>query len=320
MRGTVCAGRLAFFSAALFTSFATGAQEVDPQELLRRMTASLRRVDFQGSFIYQHDGRTDALRIFHQGGDDERARLISLTGARSEIIRNDRTITCLQPGGPPTLFANHPGYQLLPLVPNVRTLGEQYSVTVSGSDRVAGYDARIVEISPRDPYRYGYRLWLQDGNALLLRSAVLDAARRPLEQFMFVALDVGAKPSETDLSPAGNVGNAASPADEVAITAKPLWSVAGAPAGFRLIRAQRPLGGTPQAEHLLYTDGVATVSVYIEPAAASEQPQVESTIVRGVLSIHSVDAAGMRVTALGDVPPLTVQTMARSVRPNSGID
>ncbi len=320
MRGTACAARLALGSIALLAAFAASAQESDPQELLRRMSAALRRVDFQGSFIYQHDGRTDALRIFHQGGDDERERLISLTGARSEIIRSDRTITCLQQGGAPTLFVNHPEYRLLPLVPNVGALGAQYSVTAAGADRVAGYEARIVDISPRDPYRYGYRLWLQQGNQLLLRSAVLDAARRPLEQFMFVSLDIGARPSETDLLPTGNVGNAASPSDEVAIPAKPLWTVAAAPAGFRLIRTQRPLGGTPQTEHLVYTDGVASVSVYVEPDAASGQPAVESTIVRGVLSIHSVDAAGLHVTALGNVPPLTVQTMARSVRPSRAID
>ena len=121
---------------------------------------------------------------------------------------------------------------MLPLVPNVRELGAQYSVRLGGVDRVAGYDARIVDILPRDPYRYGYRLWLQQGNQLLLRSAIVDEARRPLEQFMFVALDIGEKPSETDLSPAGNVGSAASPVDEMPITTKPFWNVADAPAGF----------------------------------------------------------------------------------------
>lgn len=303
---------------ALFAGVAARAAEPTPQELLRRMSASLRSVDFEGSFIYQHDGRTDALRIFHQGGEHGRERLVSLTGERGEIIRNEHTVTCIQPGATPTLFAGRAQTGLLPLTPNVRELGPEYSVALAGVDRVAGYEASVVDIVPRDPYRYGYRLWLQRDNQLLLRSAVLDAARRPLEQFMFVALDVGAKPNETDLLPAETVAGAVSPSDDVQVNAKPIWLVE-APAGFRLVRTQRPVGDATQAEQLVYSDGIASVSVYVEPHAAVAQgdaaPAVaESTIVRGVLSIHSRDAGGLRVTALGDVPPATVQVMARSVR------
>ena len=94
MRSPGCA--IAVCSIALFASLAANAQELTPEELLRRMSVSLRRVDFEGSFIYQHDGRTDALRIFHQGGEPERERLVSLTGARGEIIRDGHSVTCLQ--------------------------------------------------------------------------------------------------------------------------------------------------------------------------------------------------------------------------------
>ena len=305
-----------FCAGALFASVA--ARAGDAEDLLQRMNASLRGVDFQGSFIYQHDGRTDALRIFHDGGAHERERLVSLTGPRSEIVRDGRTITCAQPGAAPTLFASRAALRLLPLAPDVGSIGAQYNVALAGEDRVAGYDARIVDIVPRDPWRYGYRLWLQRENQLLLRSAVVDATRRPLAQFMFVALDVGAKPSETDLLPTANVATAASPADEVEIKTRPYWTVAAAPAGFRLVRTQRPNGEDAKAEHLVYSDGVANVSIYVEPHADAAPVAAESTTVRGVLSIHSRDANGLRITALGDVPPATVQAMARSVRASAG--
>lgn len=291
------------------------ADEAAAHELLSRMSQSLRSVDYEGSFIYQHDGRTDALRIFHAGGNPERERLISLTGARGEVVRDGTAIVCVQAGGGvPTLFASRAESQLLPLVPNVRELGSEYAVATAGDDRVAGYDARIVEIAPRDPYRYGYRLWLSKDNQLLLRSAVFDAAKRPLEQFMFVALDVGTRPSETDLVPSGDVAAAATPADEMPLATRPAWDVANLPPGFHLVRAQQASGAAPEAEHLVYTDGLASVSVYIEPHALSAPVAVESAMMHGALSIHSVDGAGMRVTALGDVPPATVQAMARGVR------
>ena len=307
--------------AFLITLFASAAQsqEAAPQELLTRMSAALRSSDFQGSFIYQHDGRVDALRIFHLGGERERERLVSLTGERSEIVRDGDTITCVQTGTVPTLFANRADPRLLPLVPNVHALGAQYSVAAGGEDRVAGYGARVIDISPRDPYRYGYRLWLDLNSHLLLRSAVVDAAQRPLEQFMFVALDVGEKPNDTDLLASESIAAASAPADEVRVNSKPLWTIAQAPAGFRLVRTQRPSEAGTQTEHLVYSDGVASVSIYVEPRADSAASvTAESTTRRGVLSIYSRSDARMHVTALGDVPPITVQTMGRSVEASGG--
>jgi sigma-E factor negative regulatory protein RseB len=318
------AAPLAFTAIALLASGIARAADPVAQHLLWRMSASLRSVDYEGSFIYQQDGRTDALRIFHLGGDRERERLVSLTGARNEIVRDDRTITCIQTGLAPTQFSLRNGTGLLPLTPNVRELGAEYAVALAGADRVAGYDASIVDIVPRDPYRYGYRLWLSRDNQLLLRSAIVDAKRQPLAQFMFVALDVGTKPSEADLAPAETLANAVTADANNAAGVRPGWRVE-APAGFRLVRTERVAGNASQSEQLVYTDGVASVSIYVEPHADAKQSEgatasAESTIVRGALSIHSQDAGGLRVTALGDVPPATVQAMAKSVRAIASAD
>jgi sigma-E factor negative regulatory protein RseB len=318
------AAPIAFAAIALLASGIARAADPAAEELLRRMSESLRRVDYEGSFIYQQDGRTDALRIFHLGGERERERLVSLTGARNEIVRDDRTITCIQTGLAPTRFALRNESGLLPLTPNVRALGAEYAVSVAGADRVAGYDASIVDIVPRDPYRYGYRLWLSRDNQLPLRSAIVDAKRQPLAQFMFVALDVGAKPSEADLAPVETVAGAVNADADNGINRRPAWRV-DAPAGFRLVRTELAAGTAELSEQLVYSDGIASVSIYVEPHADATKTEgatafAESTIVRGVLSIHSRDAAGLKVTALGNVPPATVQAMARSVRPLASRD
>jgi len=114
-------------------------------------------------------------------------------------------------------------------------------------------------------------------------------------------------------SSAGAAAPATSP-DELPLATRPAWDIANAPPGFHLVRAQQTTGAAPDAEHLVYSDGIASVSVYVEPHALSAPVAVESAMARGALSIHSVDAAGVHVTALGDVPPATVQAMARGVR------
>ncbi len=125
---------------------------------------------------------------------------------------------------------------------------------------------------PRDPYRYGYRLWLSRDDQLPLRSAIVDAKRQPLAQFMFVALDIGAKPSEAELAPAETVAGAVNAGGDDATIPRPAWRV-DAPAGFRLVRTERVAGNAQLSEQLVYTDGIASVSVYVEPHAAAKKPE-----------------------------------------------
>jgi sigma-E factor negative regulatory protein RseB len=297
------------------------AQEDPAQQLLAQMSAAVGGTDYQGSFIYEHNGEIDALRLFHAGGspDRERERLLSMSGTRSEIVRNGTSFTCLRSGQPTVLFEHRVGARLLPLMPEASALAASpwYAASVAGEDRVAGYRARIVEISARDAYRYGYRLWLDENSHLLLRSALVDGARRTLEQFMFVALDVGAKPKESDLQPGDDAGISA-PADEAPLPGPAQWRVADPPPGFAFLRAERPAQGPTPAEHHLYTDGIANVSVYIEPRDSNAATVADRAMAHGALHIYSRDAGSWRITALGDVPGAAVERMARSVQPAVG--
>jgi len=284
--------------------------------LIARMSAAVGSTDYQGSFIYARGAQIDALRIFHAGGPgNERERLVSMSGPRSEIVRSGGAITCLPAGQPAVLLPNRAGTRLLPLVPDVR--GERfpkyYRADLGGEDRVAGYRTRIVDIVPRDAYRHGYRLWLEESTYLPLRSAVVDAGRHTLEQFMFVALEVGARPKESDLAPSGTAAASAPPA-EMPLGGPPQWRVEDLPPGFYFLRAQRPAEGPTQAEHQLYTDGLANVSVYVEARGERAPAMPDRADARGALSIYTRDDGAWKITVLGDVPRATAQRIALSVK------
>ncbi|MGA9422295.1 MAG: MucB/RseB C-terminal domain-containing protein [Rhodanobacteraceae bacterium] len=321
MRGSSACALVVVLAIACGGSGIATAADVTADELLADMARSMHSLDYQGSFVYQHGGRTDALRVFHLGGARERERLISLTGPRSEVVRNGGTITCVQSGGQRTVFTNDANPSLVPLVPdaNVAKLAANYTLRLGGEDRIAGYNSRVVDIAARDGYRYSYRLWLDQTSRMLLRSTVLDAHQRTLEQFMFVALVVGVKPNETDLLPGNAAGKARAPQDEVVLSGAPIWRVADLPAGYRLARSQRPVQGPPDAEHLMYSDGLASVSVYVEPDAGNSVRKA-SRISRGALNVYSHSSDGWRITVLGDVPAATVTRLARSVRRVSASD
>ena len=292
------------------------AQEGDAQDLLLRMSTAIRSLSYQGTFVYDRDGQIDALRLFHEGANaGERERLVSMSGPRSEVLRDGNSVTCHQAGAGGVAFPNQVDARLLPLVPDTRgaKFSTFYALRIGGEDRVAGYDARIVDVLPRDAYRYGYRLWLDRGTSMLLRSAVVDGASRVLEQFMFVALDIGAKPTESDLALGGGLGTLSAP-DEIGLDGPPRWRATDLPPGFAFVRAQRPLLGPTQTEHHTYTDGVANISVYIEPRDPQLPTQPDRVSTRGVLSIYSRSNGGWTVTALGDVPRATVQRIVQSLQ------
>ena len=285
--------------------------------MLVQMASAIRS---QGSFIYQHAGRVDTLRVFHAGGVLERERLISLNGPRSEVVRNGLDVTCIQADGSATVYASSSGRGLLPLVPDAgnRLLGEHYKVDVVGTDRVAGYLANVVDVVPRDGYRYGYRLWLDQGSHLLLRSMVTDSERRPLEQFMFVSLEIGKRPSDTDLIPSQRelLTTTAAPPGEVDLRGPPAWSVIEPPPGFVFSSARRSRQDGKGAEHLVYSDGMASVSIYVEPRD-QEENGLSTLAGRGILNVYTYVEGDWRFTVLGDVPAATVSAFARSLGPNA---
>ncbi len=292
------------------------AAEDDANGMLARMYASIDTLDYQGSFVYARDGQIDTLRIFHAGGEGaERERLLSTSGARSEIVRSGDSITLLQHDSGAVVFPNRRGTRLLPLVPDIRgeRFNAHYRLKEGGDDRVAGYRARVVDIVPRDAWRYGYRLWLEESSGMPLRSAVVDARKHPLEQFMFVALELGVRPKESDLAPTVTTGATTSPTD-TPFDGEPRWRVVHPPPGYRFVRAQHSTQDTRHGEHLTYSDGLANVSVYVEPHDRAATIAPDRFTARGVLGISVHDTAAWRVTVLGDVPRATAERMASSVQ------
>lgn len=293
------------------------AQQQNPRQILDAMSKAIVALDYEGSFVYEHDGQLDALRLFHAAGGTGRERLVSMSGPRSEIVRSGNLMTCVQKGMPTQILQTRSGFSLLPLLPRAGRVfpAEHYAVSAAGSDRVAGYAARVIEVSARDGFRYGYRLWLDEDTHLPLRSALLDGARRTLEQFMFVSLQIGGKPKESDLT-IGETDLAAQ-VTEVPLQDALRWQVTDLPPGFDFGGAQRPTEGPPTAEHHLYTDGVASVSLYVEPRDTNAPVIADRAMARGAMHVYSRDVDAWRIIAMGEVPAATVERIARSTSARS---
>lgn len=321
-------GRTVLLIACLGVQLAGQAQADDieasdpsrAQQLLKAMTEASRTLNYDGVFIYQYNDRMDAMRIIHQAGEEaERERLISLTGTAREVIRNGQSVTCIFPDDQSIMVEKSLRYQLPPaqLPHSVTRLADSYRIELVGGGRIAGRDTQIIEILPRDRFRYGYRLWLDEKTHLLLKSELLDSQGQPLELFMFTQLEILDRVPDELLEPTINGSNYSwyeNPDDRHTPIKDDAWQVSWLPSGFTISnRADELLANSPlPVQHLVYSDGMTLVSVFVEPVNLGSGVMIGPSRLGAVHAFaRAVD--GYQVIVIGEVPPITVRQMANSV-------
>jgi sigma-E factor negative regulatory protein RseB len=290
--------------ALLLLAVALPAAARDGAEWLQRMTTALATLDYQGSLVYIRDGHVDALQLWHRVDDDgTHERLLALSGVPRELNRRaglawltDRTLpaSASRPAG------------TVPLDP--AALAVTYQIAVSGEDRIAARPVQVLDVRPRDGFRYGYRLWLEHDSGLPLKSVAFASDGRAVEQWMFVEIRIG------DVDDAADPALPAPPArrTEPPPRLEPgsaRWQVRDVPRGFRLALLS---GSETTGEHQVYSDGLARVSLFVEPLGA-DGPNLSGLLRRGALSMYGRITDGHQVTVVGEVPPATVERIAQGV-------
>lgn len=288
------------------------ALAADAAAWLARVGPALRGLDYQGTLVVVADGRVETLRVFHAVRDGrERERLVALSGPPREVVRDGSRVMCIGTGERPVAYdLDQAGRWSVALAVSEAAGLSAYRARLAGEGRVAGHAARQVELLAADRWRYGYRLWLEDNTALPLRVDLLDGQGRVIEQVAFTELALGHTPDEADLAPSAGVPLQRYASLPPVERSEVGWRVPAPPAGYRL-RAARPLPGG--GAHLLYSDGLASVSVYVEPAADALRGGLRQQ--RGAVHARSFWVDGWQVLAIGKVPAATVDHFARTVRP-----
>jgi sigma-E factor negative regulatory protein RseB len=291
------------------------------RQWLDAMSEALQNLNYDGTFVYLHDGKLEAMRIIHQrDGEGEKERLVSLTGSAREVIRDNQSVTCILPDSKSVMVGRSGPRQPFPVVPrDLDSIEKYYRLESVGDDRMAGVMTQVVAITPRDAYRYGYRFWIAKDSKMLLKSDLTGAHGAPIEQVMFTQLGVGNEVSEASLSaPAGEDAPAWHHQDIGGTTTtdpgQPGWVVHRLPDGFTLTHYQRKRmqPGGEGTEHLVYSDGLATVSVYVEMASADDDTLTGLSSM-GAMNAYGAIVDGHQVVVVGEVPAVTVEMMARSI-------
>jgi sigma-E factor negative regulatory protein RseB len=320
MRRAVAAAALLI--AGLGTPLAE-AGERTASEWLAEMTRALATRNYDGLFTHSVGNRSETMRIVHRYEDGRSVeRLVSLDGSGREIVRTPEEVHFYMPDRRVVLVEprSDDGSLLRTLPTPGPQLDAVYTLGVRKGTRLLGREVRIVDILPRDAYRYGYRLWLDEQSAIPLRSEVVNGAGTAVEAIHFTRLELRKRIAAQELEPAVDASGfhwmRAQRRPDARLAATGDWRPRKLPPGFRLVATRvQPLPNSPmKMTHLVFSDGVATVSVFIEPGNASGPTPPESTSV-GSANAFSTQVRGFVVTAIGEVPPATVRDLATSVAP-----
>ncbi len=315
--------RLLFVLGLLFPLGVMASPTDDARDWLSRMSRAAHALNYEGTFVYEHMGSMQSMRIFH-GADagGERERLVTLDGASREVIRDNDKVTCILPDDKAVVVdATGPSRPFpLNLPTRLEQLGEYYDAEVGGTDRVAGHTAQKIIIRPRDGYRYGQNVWLEQDTALLLKSELVDEDGKAVERLMFTTLEVHAGALPPSLFEPQNTGadmvwytrDPEAMADAQASTAQH-WRVEKLPPGFRHdVRRFHSVPATLRpVEHLVYSDGLASVSVFIEQQSGENAFTGSSR--KGAVHVYAREHDGYSILVIGEVPAATVRLIGDSV-------
>lgn len=319
--------RLLFLFACCGLAGLVAAAET-PESLIHRMMTASRTLDYEGVFVYQRGTDLDTMRVIHRGsGQTEMERLVSLTGPAREVIRDGTKVTCKFADKRAVMVeARQPrSYRTFGITGPVESMSTTYRIVTDGQDRVAGRNALSLRVTPRTPDRYAYRLWMDEESGLLLKSVILDEHDRPLEQEQFAEVAIGLplpdERFESELTGSDFewfAHDAAGGAPEAITTEGVPWAVNWLPQGFQMRqdKTQHLSSSKQPVRHFVYSDGLATVSVFIEKLRDEAAPLRGYTLV-GAVNAYSLVAHKHQVTVVGEVPQVTVRRIAGSVAPRA---
>jgi len=305
----------AYALALALVSGAVQAQAPETLAWLRKMQDAAQKLSYTGTFVYQNGSRSETSRItrfVEAGGDIEKLEVMD--GVPREIVRTKDTVRCYLPGARLVKVDRRTERGFPALLPErISAVAKNYDISLGETRRIAGYDCQAVVLTPKDNLRYGYRLYADSASGMLLRAVTFDANGEQIEQFMFTQLAIGGvtrdmvKPRHASRS--WRVEDAeASPARLAG------WGLSSELPGFhKVIELKRRLSDSRPAAQMVYSDGLAAVSVFIESLEGRPEPVRPGLASMGAIHMYTREVANHVVTVVGEAPAASVQRIANAV-------
>lgn len=298
----------------------------DPLSWLERIAEAGQQLNYVGTFIYQSGSNFETSRIVHIADKNgEREHLEVLDGSPREVIRINNEVRCVLPDQKTVIIDRAGSRRAFPatLPASFADLIENYQVSLGVIRRVAGRKAQQLILAPRDNLRYGHRLWAEVDSGLLMKARMIDETGAIIEQFTFSDVKIGGEIDETPLQAdyeKDDQWRVVSAYGEEMPPEASGWILSDALPGYRLKSViKRPLGrGSGNILHYVYSDGLASISVFIKPLDPTQDKEGMTPFADGPIHIYRRKVDGHMVTALGEVPFTAIKRLGDAIAPATG--
>lgn len=293
-------------------------------EWLTRMQEASRQRAYTGTLVVSAGSVMSASRIWHVcDGVQQMERIETLTGAPRTTIRRNNEVITFVPDAKTAWIEERESLGLFPdlLRTPANAIPKYYEVRETGVQRVAGHLADVVEILPRDPLRFGFRIWSEQKTGLVVKLQTLGEKDVVLEQLAYSELQLDAPVRMDKLRKMMKDTRGYEVYRPVVKKTTPEaegWQFKDVAPGFlRMSCHTRDASESTEVSSVpmqcIFSDGLASVSLFVEPLDARRHG-AETSAVMG--ATHSL---GMRLgnhwlTVLGEVPPVTLQRFAQALQ------
>ena len=307
------------------------ANEANPSALVDEMSMALKTLNYEGVFVHLQGMSVTSMHILHASdASGELERMTSLDGEAREVIRDHSLVTCIWAESEAVVVNRSKPRDLLPDVTSTLVHNDRYDFTLGKPDRVAGRDTHVVEVKPRDKFRYGYRFWIDQETKMLLRSMLLDGPDMAVEQVLFTSIEY---PEKVDLArfdvdtkeeyiswiepKTAQAVNSLSAQQNYKTNAVDRVGFLRLPDGYEEVSETyrpMPIDDGP-ISHVMVSDGMASVSVYVEHVKAPEQDKSALGLSKmGAMNAYGLSLDNAFVTVVGEEPASTVMAIAEAVQ------
>ena len=316
----------AFLLLLLLTGHASADQhaalfEQSPaHKLLSEMTKANRELTYKGRFTYEYGGAISTMEVMHTLQNGQVIEKLShLSGEKRELLRHSDKENCSKP-------AEHLLSGIaLGVSGDEKTFSDFYTVIQKDRGRIADREVNVLHLVPKDKYRYGYVLALDSETGLLLQTMVIGSKKQVMERFQFVSIQIGMLLDESELAPTElshyRIAEDQSPCRNSDSQDSSRWIAQWLPGGFVL--ADQKMSEDNQFETLVFTDGLAVFSVFIdagETGFRELQGQRGSTV--AFLVNKQFNENLYTICVVGEVPAATARRVAEGMQfqPNTQQD
>ncbi|MDO9150203.1 MAG: MucB/RseB C-terminal domain-containing protein [Methylotenera sp.] len=304
------------------TSFTSDASTDDELWImLQKAAVAARALSYEGIFVCQTGQQAKSVQITHLfDGRNEFARNVVLDGATREVLSQGSNLVIYNQKNEKIIIEKRRGQNMFPaILPlNFDTIKDNYTVHLSTIERVADRQAQVLFLEPKDRLRFSYKFWIDTEYGLLLRSVRYNQRSEVIENIGFnrlslinsVALDWFTPKIDSKKNYVMEDEAVILPDGKLSVT----WEIKELPSGYRKVDQMVRMvpGKLKPVMHMIFSDGLASVSLFIEPTSKSDKTKV-ALVTTGSTSFYAAVNHGHLVTAVGEVPEATVVQIANAV-------